>query len=87
MFGVRPVEPKLMVETPVPAGATHVPSPRQKVEAEADVPLFRLLTGRLPVTSADRLTAPNVGAPVALPCNTVVLVPARVDDIALAVLP
>lgn len=28
----------------------HEPSPRQKVVADALVPLFRLVTGRLPVT-------------------------------------
>jgi hypothetical protein len=33
-----------------PAGVAHAPSPRQKVVAEAEVPLFRLVTGRLPVT-------------------------------------
>ena len=31
-------------------GVAHVPSPRQKVEELAAVPLFRLVTGRLPVT-------------------------------------
>jgi hypothetical protein len=35
---------------PPPAGVTHVPSPRQNVVADADVPLLRLVTGRLPVT-------------------------------------
>ena len=34
---------------PVPAAA-HAPSPRQKVDADAPVPLFKLVTGRLPVT-------------------------------------
>lgn len=34
-----------------------------------------LATARVPVTSAVRLTAPNVGAPAALPCRTVVVVP------------
>ena len=33
----------------VPAAA-HVPSPRQKVDADALVPLFKLATGRFPVT-------------------------------------
>ena len=37
---------------PPPAGVAHVPSPRQKVEDEAEVPLFRWLTPRFPVTSA-----------------------------------
>jgi hypothetical protein len=52
-----------------------VPSPRQKVELDADVPLLRFVTGKFPVTSADNDTAPNVGAPEALPCSTVVAVP------------
>ena len=39
-------------------GVAHVPSPRQKVEADAPVPLFRLLTGRLLVTAVERLTFP-----------------------------
>ena len=34
---------------PVPAVA-QVPSPRQKVDAEAEVPELRLVTGRLPIT-------------------------------------
>ena len=60
---------------PVAGGLAHVPSPLQNVELEALVPLFRLVTGRFPVTSAVNDTAPNVGAPPALPCNTVVVVP------------
>jgi hypothetical protein len=35
---------------PPPAGVAHVPSPRQKVVADALVPLLRFVTGRLPVT-------------------------------------
>ena len=35
---------------PVPPGTAHVPSPRQKVVFDADVPLFRLVIGRFPVT-------------------------------------
>jgi hypothetical protein len=42
---------------------------------DAPVPLLRFVTGKLPVTSAVNDTAPNVGAPDALPCNTVVVVP------------
>ena len=38
------------VTSPEPEGVDHVPSPRQKVVDEADVPLPRLVTGRLPVT-------------------------------------
>lgn len=63
------------VTFPLPAGVAHVPSPRQKVVLEADVPLFRLVTGKLPVTSALKLTALNDGTPAALPCRTVVVVP------------
>ena len=68
--GVRPVVPALNVVTP-PAGAAHVASPRQNVEADADVPLLRLPTGRLPVTPVERgrpvpLTRPiAAGVPVA----------------------
>ena len=35
---------------PPPAGVAQLPSPRQKVVADAPVPLLRLVTGRLPVT-------------------------------------
>ena len=55
--------------------AAQVASPRQNVLADAEVPEFRLVTGRLPVTSAVKDTAPKVGAPLALPCRTVVVVP------------
>ena len=48
-------------------GVAQVPSPRQKVEEEALVPEFRFPTGRFPVTSAERLTAPKLPAPAALP--------------------
>jgi len=40
-----------VIELPGPVAA-HVPSPRQNVELDADVPLFKLFTGRLPVISA-----------------------------------
>jgi hypothetical protein len=46
--------------TPPALGAAHVPSPRQNVVLEALVPLFRLVTGRLPVTPVVN------GRPVAL---------------------
>jgi hypothetical protein len=49
-FGVKPVVPNERVETPVPAGVPHVPSPRQKVVALAEVPELRLVTGKFPVT-------------------------------------
>ena len=35
----------------------------------------KLGAGKLPVTSVARLTAPKVGAPVGLPCKTVLAVP------------
>ena len=55
-FGRKPVVPALKVETPVPAGVTQVPSPRQKVFKLAFVPLFKLATGKFPVTSVAKLT-------------------------------
>ena len=51
---------------PVPA---HVPSPRQKVAEEAEVPELRFVTGRLPVTPVVR------GSPVTLDINPLVGVP------------
>jgi hypothetical protein len=63
---VVPLSP-LREVIPVAGGAAHVPSPLQKVLLLAPVPLFRLLTGRLPVTSAVRDTAEKVGAPPAFP--------------------
>ena len=63
------------VTFPLPAGVAHVPSPRQNVVLEAEVPELRLVTGRLPLTSEDNETAPKVGRPAALPWSTVVVVP------------
>jgi len=71
---VVPVKPFRLV-IPVAGGLAHVPSPLQNVLLLAAVPLFRFVTGRFPVTSADSDTAPKVGAPPAFPCNTVVEVP------------
>ncbi len=65
----------MLVTVPDPGGAAHVPSPRQKVALDAAVPLFKLVTGKLPVISLVKLTAPKVGAPPELPCSTVVVVP------------
>jgi hypothetical protein len=48
-----------LVTVPAPAGAAQEPSPRQKVDADAEVPEFRLVTGRLPVTPVVK------GSPVA----------------------
>jgi len=74
-----------------PAGVAHAPSPRQKVVAEAEVPLFKLVTGRLPVTPVVsgkpvRLVAvpldgvpnapPLTKFPLAVPVNAAVIVPA-----------
>jgi len=69
-----PLNPFRLV-MPVAGGAAHVPSPLQNVLLDAEVPLLRLVTGKLPVTSADRLTAAKDGAPAAFPCSTVVVVP------------
>src|SRR5512139_2625365 len=68
-------------------GTAHVASPRQKVVAPALVPLLRLVTGRLPVTSAVSDTAPKVGAPAALPCKTVVVVPREPNGVGVAPAP
>src|SRR5262245_60096806 len=56
--------------TPVPAGVPQVPSPRQNVVALALVPLFRFVTGRLPVAPVARLTvgASHVAGDI-LPCD------------------
>jgi hypothetical protein len=54
---------------PPPLGVAHVPSPRQKVELEALVPLFRFVTGRFPVmvAPAPRLTVCEVSLPPSAP--------------------
>jgi hypothetical protein len=49
-----------LVTVPAPVGTAHVPSPRQKVPAEALVPEFRFPTGRFPLTSLARLTDATV---------------------------
>jgi hypothetical protein len=71
----------MLVTLPPAAGVAQVPSPRQNVDAFALVPLLRLVTGRLPVTSVTRLTAPNDGSPTALPCKTVVVVPSDASTV------
>jgi hypothetical protein len=53
----------------VTAGEAQTPSPRQNVEALADVPELRFVTGKLPVTPVDK------GNPVALIKLTLVGVP------------
>ena len=65
-----------------PPATAHVPSPLQKVLALADVPLFRLVTGKLPVTPVVN------GNPVPLVNVTLVGVPnigvTNVGDVAKA---
>ena len=68
-----------------PLGAAHEPSPRQKVDADADVPLFRLVTGKLPVTCVARSTFANVPPRVKLPL--VVTVPVSVMPLTVPVPP
>ena len=55
--GTLPVAKLALVDTlPLLAGgAAQVPSPRQKVVAEAPVPLFKSVTGRLPLTPVVKL--------------------------------
>ena len=59
-----------LVTVPAPAGVAHVQSPRQKVDADADVPEFKFVTGRFPVTCEARLIfemvllAPEIVFPV-----------------------
>lgn len=60
----------------VPAGFVHVP-PALKVWTSVAVNP-PLAASKTPVTSAVRETAPKLGAPDALPCRTVVVVPS--DD-------
>jgi hypothetical protein len=81
------IAPVVLPGVVVPVGVAQVPSPRQKVVAEALVPLFKLPTGKLPVTSVERLTAPKLGVPAALPCKTVVAVPAVPSEVGAAPAP
>jgi hypothetical protein len=48
--------------SPPPAGLAQVPSPLQKVEPEAPVPLLRFPTGRFPVTWVVSPILPQLGA-------------------------
>jgi len=50
---------RVVDEPDPPAGVDQVPSPRQNVDDEADVPLLRLETDKLPDTPVDN------GSPVA----------------------
>jgi hypothetical protein len=55
-FKVRPETPLLpetFVTVPAPVGTAHVPSPRQKVPADAFVPELKRATGRFPVRSVE----------------------------------
>jgi len=62
--------------SPPPAGVDQTPSPRQKVLELADVPLFRFVTGKLPVTPVDSgkpvalVSVPDEGVPKAPPGAT-----------------
>jgi hypothetical protein len=64
--------------SPPPAGVAHAPSPRQKVEAEALVPLLRFVTGKFPVTPVARdtlvivLVEPLIEAPATTPASEIV---------------
>lgn len=72
---------------PMPVGVAHEPSPRQNVVDDADVPLFRLVTGKLPVTPVlngrpvTLVITPDAGVPkagvtkVGLVANTFAPVP------------
>jgi hypothetical protein len=54
-----------MSVTPLaPAGVAQVPSPRQKVEPDALVPLFRLPTGRLPRSAYATVTLAESACPL-----------------------
>ena len=65
-----------LVTVPAPAGVDHVPSPRQKVNADALVPELKFVTGKLPVTCVARLTLLKVPPNVKLPL--LVTVPVKV---------
>lgn len=70
-----------LVTVPAPAGVDQVPSPRQYVLAEANVPLFRFVTGRFPVTPVDSgrpvafVRVPDAGVPRAPPTKYAAPVP------------
>ena len=83
----------MVVSNVVPAGAAQVPSPRQKVVDEAEVPEFRFVTGRFPLTSelSETVAEPviaEVPLPRSRPVRVVAPVPplptARVPDTSLA---
>ena len=62
----------VVLTLPPPDGVAHVPSPRQKVDDDADVPALRLFTDKLPVTCVARFKLPEISvkagcAPVKAP--------------------
>lgn len=67
LYCTCPLEPP--GEPPPPDGVAHVPSPRQNVVEDADVPLLRCVTARLPVTPVlngspvQLVRTPDVGVP------------------------
>ena len=71
---------------PPPAGVAQVASPLQKVVLEADVPLFRFVTGRFPVTPVVRGNpvhddnVPLVGVPKAGVTNVGLVAPTNAPD-------
>ena len=70
-----PVPPTEVTVPAAAAGTAQVPSPRQKLVDVAPVPLFKLATGRLPVTPVDN------GRPVAFVSVTLIGVPSVGLDI------
>jgi hypothetical protein len=77
---INPPVKLTLVTVPAPAGVPQVPSPRQNVLADALVPLFRLVTGRLPVTPVVRgkpvafVSIPDAGVPSAGATNVLLLI-------------
>ena len=59
-----PLVPEVVQPEP-PETVAHVPSPLQKCVLSAFVPLLRFVTGRFPVTPAERLTWAHVRSPLA----------------------
>jgi hypothetical protein len=57
---------------PLLVGVAHVLSPRQNVELDADVPLFKCDTPRLPVTYDDKSIAVPFHTPVAIVPSVVI---------------
>ena len=87
--GLPPADVNTCPAVPAAVNANAVPVPYAEPPAVAVavelVPPFAI--GSVPDISAVKLTAPKLGAPDALPCSTVVVVPAAVDAIAVVVEP